>query len=269
MTTSRRSLPWLLLSLTALSASLPAGAVQTLAVKDGVAIEAIIAAKDPTRIRIDGAQITDVVGNIYSSNCGSPAAGGVGASPAGGPQVNPGGELILQCDREKGEIFVRPVATGAKPITLFVSSPAATYTLLLRRSDIPAETIVLRDSTPSQGTPSAALMAQYRATSHERALKGMYSAMVLDRPNGDIRSEEVKRTVGLWAQAQFTLLKLFEGRGLRGEVYELVNISSEPMVLSEQEFDRGPPGEVLAISVSNHNLLPGERTRVYVVLKGN
>ena len=54
----------------------------------------------------------------------------------------------------------------------------------------------------------------------------------------EVRVEEVNRPVQLWAEARFILLRLYEGRGLIGENYLLTNISSEPMVLAEQEFDR-------------------------------
>jgi conjugal transfer pilus assembly protein TraK len=50
--------------------------------------------------------------------------------------------------RDKGEIYVRPVGGLGKPVNLFISTQHATYTLLLRRSDTPADTIVIRDKTP-------------------------------------------------------------------------------------------------------------------------
>ena len=65
-------------------------------------------------------------------------------------QVNPAGEIVLECDTDKGEIYVRPVGKTTKPVNLFVSSQHATYTLLLRRSDTPADTIVIRDKAPRQ-----------------------------------------------------------------------------------------------------------------------
>ena len=51
---------------------------------------------------------------------------------------------MLECDADKGEIYVRPVGGLGKPVNLFISSQHATYTLLLRRSDTPADTIVIR-----------------------------------------------------------------------------------------------------------------------------
>jgi conjugal transfer pilus assembly protein TraK len=124
--------------------SQPAHALQVLDARDGVAIEAILSIKEPTRIRIEGAPITDVFGNIHSSSCG---ASNAAATPAGivTPAANPGGEIVLECDRDKGEIYIRPGRDdSAKPVNLFISSAQATYTLVLRRSDTPADTIVIR-----------------------------------------------------------------------------------------------------------------------------
>ena len=132
----------------------PAHALQVLDARDGVAIEAILSIKEPTRIRIDGAPITDVFGNIHSSNCGSAAVGPPGAGIVT-PAANPGGEIVLECDRDKGEIYIRPVGDSTKPVNLFISSAQSTYTLVLRRSDTPADTIVIRDKTPRQAAPSA------------------------------------------------------------------------------------------------------------------
>ena len=65
--------------------------------------------------------------------------------------------------------------------------------------------------------------------------------------------EELNRPVQLWTESRFTLLRLYEGRGLIGEKYLLTNISDEPMVLAEQEFDRAE-GDVLGVSIESHNL---------------
>src|SRR5258707_9423774 len=53
----------------------PTLALQTIDARDGVSVEASIALKEATRIKVDGANITEVFGNIYSSNCGGEAAG--------------------------------------------------------------------------------------------------------------------------------------------------------------------------------------------------
>ena len=252
---------------TALPAS-PAHALQVLEARDGVAVEAILSIKEPTRIRIEGAPITDVFGNIHSSNCGGglPAAPGAAIATAA---VNPGGEIVLECDRDKGEIYVRPVGETGKPVNLFISSAQATYTLVLRRSDTPADTIVIRDKTPRQALTIAA-SAQGPlgpSSNHVRTMKAMLVAMASDRVPADIRVDEVNRPLQLWAEAKFSLMRRYEGRGLVGEKYLLQNISPAAMVLSEQEFDR-EGGQVVGVAVENHNLRPGESTNVFVIRRG-
>ena len=64
--------------------------------------------KEATRIKVDGANITEVFGNIYSSNCGGVAAVNRDTGPSLAA-INPTGEIVLECDKDKGEIYVKPV----------------------------------------------------------------------------------------------------------------------------------------------------------------
>ncbi len=251
----------------------PSHALQLVEASDGVSVEAVLSIKEPTRIRVDGSSITNVFGNIYSTNCGSAITNAAPAQPGAAPMpptgsINPAGEIVLECDVDKGEIYVRPVGGPGKPVNLFVSTQHATYTLLLRRSDTPADTIVIRDKTVrlSRVEPGGSSAAA-RTSQHVRSLKGMLVAMSSERAPADIRVEEVNRPIQLWQEAKFALVRQYEGRGLIGERYLLTNVSSQDMVLAEQEFDR-ERGNVLAISIENHNLRPGESTTVYVIRQG-
>ncbi|MBN9205875.1 MAG: type-F conjugative transfer system secretin TraK [Methylibium petroleiphilum] len=253
-------------------------ALQIVDARDGVAVEAILSVKEPTRIRIEGAPITDVFGNIHSSSCGGSAAGAAGSpgSPVAplSPVVNPAGEVVVECDRDKGEIYVRPVATASdgsaaagKPVNLFISSAHATYTLILRRADTPADTILIRD----RSAPPAAAGPSSTSAHHVRAMKALLVAMASDRVPPDVRVDELNQPVQLWAEARFALMRRYEGRGLSGEKYLLQNVSGAVMVLAEQEFDRPDSkagGQVLGIAVEHHQLRPGESTSVYVIRRG-
>ncbi|HQC94273.1 MAG TPA: type-F conjugative transfer system secretin TraK [Aquabacterium sp.] len=274
-----------ILAVTALSLGLQAHALQVLEASDGVAVEAIVSQKEPTRIRIEGSPITDVFGNIHSSQCGAsplpaPASPGVPSSTPGlasptalsSSAVNPAGDVIVECDRDKGEVYIRPVGDATRPINLFVSSATATYTLLLRRSDTPADTIVIRDKTPQAlRLPVAEAVPAGPAPNHVRTMKALLVAMASDRVPPDVKVEETSRPIQLWAESRFTLLRKYEGRGFVGEKYALQNISTAPMVLAEQEFDRPDSragGEVAGIAIENHNLRPGESTSIYVIRRG-
>lgn len=260
-----------------------ANALQVIDTSDGASVEAILSIQEPTRIRIEGAPITDVFGNIHSSGCATPQAttappAAMGSAPAGmapqaampmAPSVNPSGELVIECDRDKGEIYVRPVGDGRKPINLFVSSAQGTYTLLLRRADTPADTIVIRDKAALQrrAAATAPRLAPGSAASHVRSLKALLVAMATERAPSDIQVENVAHTITLWREARFTLERTYRGRGLVGERYVLQNVSDAPMVLTEQEFDRADDeaGSVAGVAIEHHNLRPDERTLVFVI----
>ena len=267
--------PALTLTLTFAFHTLPAHALQLIEARDGVTVEAVISIKEATRIRIENMPITDVFGNIYSSNCTAPAAAsgnGAGAPTPTTPAVNPAGEIALECDREKGEIYVRPIdssSTAIKPVNLFVSSANATYTLLLRRSDTPSDTIVIRDKSarrPTAGADASAIRQGPLGTSasHIRAMKALLLAMASDRVAPDVRVEENNRPIQLWSGARFALMKTYETRGMVGEKYLLTNISEQAMPLAEQEFDRAD-GDVVGVAIDNLHLDPGESTNVYVL----
>jgi len=254
----------------------PVLALQMLDARDGVAIEAILSIKEPTRIRIEGAAITDVFGNIHSSNCSAGSAAGTTAGIVA-PTTSPGGEVVLECDRDKGEIYIRPVGDSPKPVNLFVSSAHATYTLVLRRADTPADTIVIRDRSqrPAPAGPVSGPLGGFGPPSpsahHIRTMKALLMAMASDRVPPDIRVDELHQPMQLWAETRFMLTGRYEGRGLVGEKYLLKNIGPSSMLLSEQEFDRPDSregGQVLGVAVENHKLQPGETTLVFVIRRG-
>jgi conjugal transfer pilus assembly protein TraK len=260
-------LAWLLLGL----AELPAGAVQTREVRDGATVEAVIAAHEPTRIRIEGEKIIDVVGNIYSSsNCALKSADTSTSVPSGtAAAVNPAGQVTLACDLAKGEIYVQPVGTATKAINLFVSSAKATYTLRLNRADVPADTIVITDKSAKRQSKAANATgpAPARSAAFIRSLKSMLVFMATEQVPDDVRMEERNEVRLLWAESEMKLIREFDGRGFIGETYALKNISGVPLVLAEQEFDRDD-GDVLAVAIENLNLRPNESTRVYVIRAG-
>lgn len=265
MANLRSRFPLLTLALLLISVT-PTFALQTIEARDGVSVEASIALKEATRIKVDGANITEVFGNIHSSNCGGAAAVNRDAGPPLAA-INPAGEIFLECDKDKGEIYVKPVSAGTKPVNLFISTAKSTYTLILKRVDMPADTIVLKD----RGLQQAATRLERSggmSPSHVRSLKQMLTAMASDRVSTEVRLEEVNRPVQLWTETRFTLLRLYESRGLIGEKYLLTNISNEPMVLAEQEFDR-EQGDVLGVSIERHNLRPGESSNVFVLRQRN
>jgi len=87
-----RALPTVLLASLFATSAPAALALQRVEARDGVSVEAAIALKEPTRIKIDGGAISDVFGNIYSTNCGNAAATVMAPNVANLPAINPAGE---------------------------------------------------------------------------------------------------------------------------------------------------------------------------------
>jgi conjugal transfer pilus assembly protein TraK len=115
---------------------------------------------------------------------------------------------------------------------------------------------------------------------HVRAMKSMLVAMASDRVPPDIRVDELNHPVQLWADARFTLMRRYEGRGLLGEKYLLHNVGQADMTLAEQAFDRPDihaespadihaDGQVIGVAVEKRELRPGESTNVFVILRGS
>lgn len=238
-------------------------------VRDGETMEEAIAIDAPTRIRLVGQRIINVVGNIHStSNCDGAGPAGAGPQSAAqltAPAVNPRGDVMLNCDLDKGEIYVRPAASNpSKPINLFVSSPRATYTLLLRPAQMASETLMLRDRRLDAGE-SASKTSRQRAAGHVRALKEMLVAMSAGRGTIGMQVERMDIAHSLWQEADLRLIRKHQGSALVGETYRLRNAGTAAMVLAEREFDRDG---VMAVAIEQHNLRPGETTLVYVIRDG-
>lgn len=217
-------------------------ALQVLDVRDGVSVTAKLALKEPTRIKVEGALIGEVFGNVWQD------------------KTNPTGEVIVETDPAKGELYVRPLSpTTTKPINLFVSTRQATYTLLLQPVDMPADTIVLRDRTPRVARGATSLG---QAPRQLRALTALLTAMANDAPTADMRIEDTVRDIRLWQATRFTLLRTYTTPGLIGERYLLTNLGDVALALEPRWLDRE---DVLGVAIEQATLEPQASTHVFVL----
>jgi conjugal transfer pilus assembly protein TraK len=234
---------WLAVLFAANSAGVQA--LQVLDARDGVSVAARLSQKEPTRIKVEGTAIGEVFGDVWQD------------------KTNPNGEVIVETDTAKGELYVRPVSTTAtKPINLFVSTARATYTLVLQPVDMPADTIVLRDRTPRLARSA---IDQRKAPDHERALTALLIAMASDTPSSETRVEDTAIEVRLWQDTRFTLLRRYETPGLIGERYLLTNLGEKVLALESRWFNREG---VLGVAVEQAMLEPNTSTNVFVLRAG-
>jgi conjugal transfer pilus assembly protein TraK len=207
---------------------LNAEAAQVLQGKPDDMLSASVARTEPTLIRVEGGRIRRVFGAE--------------------------GDFIVTPDKDAGTAYLKPAA-DKQAFSVFVADDAGrTWKLLLSVNDGPSDTIVIKGRKEAAGTTPGRDLARNQAI--KRVLVALDSE---DESEMDVRT--VKEVVPLWQEAMFVLVKVVDGP-LRGEKYQLTNTSAKPMLIDERElYRRG----VMAISVEQPSLNPGESTAVYVI----
>ena len=226
-------LPLLLCLLPLMLPGSPAHALQIVDAQDGQTVLGKISRKEVTRIAFERGRVRKVTGNA--------------------------GEFILEKDDERGQIFVRPVdAQSNKPINLFLTSERGTVALLLQPVDTPSDSIVIRELKESSTAPTR-LEASGR---HVRTIKNLLLALADDALPEDMEVKEPARVVSLWPGTRLTLQRILVGTGIVGEKYQLTNLGNTSMDLMESALFKSG---VMAVSVEQPSLRPGEATNVFVI----
>jgi len=211
----------------------PAHALQIVDAQDGQTVLGKISRKEVTRIAFEKGRVRKVTGSA--------------------------GEFVLEKDDEKGQIFVRPTdPQSTKPINLFLTSERGTVALLLQPVDTPSDSIVIREPRSSSAAPTR-LEASGR---HVRTIKNLLLALADDALPEDMEARELARDVALWPGTRLTLQRVLLGSGVVGEKYQLTNIGSATMELAEANLFKSG---VMAVSVEQATLRPGEATNLFVI----
>lgn len=149
-------------------------------------------------------------------------------------------------------------------ISVFVTDEAGNrYRIILVPQQIAAEEIVIR--------PPRTAVAQENQSSknkiesgHTSKIKNMIYLMATHDGSeiGGVTVTNHNKEIALWKESSLILLDSFMGDGVRGERYEITNISNAEMVIQEQEFFRK---SVIGVSIENMNIAPMESSKVYIV----
>ncbi|TDM05076.1 MAG: hypothetical protein C4K60_20335 [Ideonella sp. MAG2] len=230
-----------------------AHAAQVVDVRDGDTAVVRISVRDQTRVRVERGRITDVMGNLFQA------------------ESNPGGRINVLKDEVDGEIYLQPMPAadvqggrGGEPVKLDIKTDRGTFALLVQPADVVGDTLVLRPRSGEGAPPKVPTQAQ-RSGAHVRSIK----ALILAMANPALGAEFDQQRVGvageeqqLWAEARLVLKQITRAPGLRGDSFELTNVSGQRLVLDERELFS--PG-VLAVSAKRLVLEPGESTPLWVV----
>ena len=214
----------------------PAHALQIVDAQDGQTALAKLSRKEVTRIAFEHGRVRKVTGSA--------------------------GEFVLEKDDEKGQIFIRPTdAQSTKPINLFLTSERGTVALLLQPVDTPSDSIVIRE--PSDPRERSIAPTRLEASGrHVRTLKNLLLQLAEDALPEDMQALELARDITLWPGTRLTLQRVLLGTGVVGEKYQLTNTGHTTMEVAETALFKSG---VMAVSVEQPSLRPGETTNLFVI----
>lgn len=146
------------------------------------------------------------------------------------------------------------------PINLFLATPYGTFSMLLIPKFIPSETIIVQVEKQSIEEASEWERGHDYITGIKEFIKAMYKGV----PPSGVRVSKADTFARKWKEVLLELKSVFLGASLKGEIYDVVNVSGSPIRIAEREFyEEG----VLAVSIDKHELAPSEKTNIYIVKK--
>jgi conjugal transfer pilus assembly protein TraK len=207
-------------------------ALQQFDVKDNQTIIVKMSTRDLNRIEIQGGRIRLIKGADSSL-------------------------VVSDKDDATGQALIKPLVNH--PFSLIVFSEDEAFTLLVQPDDIPAETIVLKESAANVSAKAGLIE---KAGNYEKSIKLMLRTMVGGEVNDGITVRKTWEEIPLWQSTRFALEKVYTGDTLTGETYVLFNLSSKPIRIAEQEFYKKG---VIAIAEKSLEIAPGASTRIYII----
>lgn len=216
--------------------STQAFALQTRTVVDNGSTTAQISSSEMTKIIVDEDFITD----LYLSNS----------------------NIQTQINNETGELFLQPQSTLPKQsFTLMIRTHSGhSYTVVAMPVNTPAETILLMPAGSGSKKAERWETSSNYQTLLIRLLKSMAEG---GQPDGYkvIHLDTKEKNYGkLGDIAYIKPLTIYKGKQIKGEVYQIINRTDQPINLTEREFyqikDRG-------IALQEMTVAPHDSTILY------
>ena len=195
------------------------------------------------------------------------------------------GEYVLEADEELGQVFIRPIAPGGSP---FMVGGGTSKPIHLTLTTEKGHTQDLR-LVPKDQAPEALILEENKQkTFHSQGSMTHVSAVQVSATRVSIARDEIEGLLQACQEMRIPLgykvapldLKTFNGphlliREIRGEklralTYEVKNLSTLPLILSEDTFTQIPhakKSDIIAVWIAKKTINPGESTYVHVIAK--
>ena len=150
---------------------------------------------------------------------------------------------------------------------LFVICNNSVYTLIVTPSDIPSVTLRLASS---KGDHFKQNIGHYKNMPLEKQALQLIRESYNETYPTSYRVQHTSKTKTIASDLEAELVQIVdvEGVGIRLHKYILSSQAEEPVTVDEKFFlVSSVSNSILAVAVENHNVFPGQTTRVFVVEK--
>lgn len=171
------------------------------------------------------------------------------------------GEMQIEKNTETGQLFVRPMQTMNRATSIFLTDEQGrTYTLLLVPSDIPSDTILIKDQSISV---KKTIKKEPKSSSLEQEIRSMVIALMKSSPLNTYEPVLEEGASLMMPEGLSGRVKNSYADGsISGIQLEIKNATKKNLLLQEKDFyDLG----ILAIVLGSKVLSSGQVTSLIVI----
>lgn len=214
----------------------------------------------PASVATAGQTVEVEPGGTYQVNASASNLTSIGMADGLRLQAVFGVETAVSISKDEtfGRAIIKPV--GIQPFSLIVTDENGdSYALEIKPVPGPGEVITLKRKSHR---PNAALIRAERDMPFTNRLKRIIKQVARGEVPAGYTVQRRDQIVPLWVEADFRLMRVFEG-GMIIEHYRLRNVSGSEMRLDEREFKA--LGRVVSVAIRDHVLPPQGTSDVFIV----
>lgn len=177
-------------------------------------------------------------------------------------------EASLKAMQEIGKAIITPVTD--KPFTLLLTrDDKRTFRIKLEPSKTGAEQHIIvatnEDLIPVIVPIDPEIAKTFaKAESRDKLIMAFLKVMAGNESRSGFNKTATAQKITLWQETDITKIQVWSGRSLQGETWLVRNATEQTLTLDERNFYTDG---VAAISINQAVLMPGQETRVYIVME--